>query len=695
MNLNSSLVGTVVGTLLGLSGFGVQAQSDGQQTVAATARIEQIIVSATRDPQAGLNLALPWSRIDQDALALTGAVHINQLMQRTPGTWVSRGNGQESLTALRSPVLTGAGGCGAFYMAWDSISLRAPGFCNINQLFDVNSEQAGAVEVIRGPGTAVYGANAVHGVINTLSADPRQGPRQRYAVEAGPYDYYRARGEFRGERGAHALGVYINAATDGGYLDDSGFDQQKLTLRHDYSGQTWQVTNGLEASNLNQETAGYIQGFEAYKDPELKRSNPNPEAYRDSYSLRGYSRWERDLGDRQLSITPYFRRTGMEFLQHFVPWQPVEKNGHDSLGLRAALSQTDGNLSWQSGLDLDLTKGWLSEVQDGEFSPNQPAGVHYDYEVDAISAAAFAQANWQFSPRWGLAAGLRLENNSYDYNNQTGDGSACAPTASNCRFFRPADREDNFNNGSANLGLNFAASDSQIVYFRAAHGFRPPQTAELYRLQSGQAVADLDSETISSLDLGLRGSVSSLSYDLSLFSMNKRDVIFQNADRQNVSGAKTSHEGLEFSIYWSGSNGWYAGLDGTLARHKYASSANLLGTRLDIEGNDIDTAPRQFGSARLGRESRINDNQDLKLELEWVHMGEYYLDPENAFEYEGHDLLNLRAELALSSGLSSTLRITNVLNEEYAERADVGFGSYRYFVGQPRGLFLEIAYSIP
>jgi outer membrane receptor protein involved in Fe transport len=121
----------------------------------------------------------------------------------------------------------------------------------------------------------------------------------------------------------------------------------------------------------------------------------------------------------------------------------------------------------------------------------------------------------------------------------------------------------------------------------------------------------------------------------------------------------------------------------------------LLGTRLDIEGNDIDTAPRQFGSARLGRESRINDNQDLKLELEWVHMGEYYLDPENAFEYEGHDLLNLRAELALSSGLSSTLRITNVLNEEYAERADVGFGSYRYFVGQPRGLFLEIAYSIP
>jgi outer membrane receptor protein involved in Fe transport len=688
VTLASTLVASTLVASLG--SFGAKAQNNAPES-----RIEQVIVSASRDPESGLNLALPWSRIDEEALALTGAVHINQLMQRTPGTWISRGNGQESLTALRSPVLTGAGGCGAFYMAWDGISLRAPGFCNINQLFDVNSEQAGAVEVIRGPGTAVYGANAVHGVINTLSADPRRGPSQRYAVEAGPYDYYRARGEFRTESGSHALGLYANVASDGGYLDDSGFEQQKLTLRHDYSGDIWQVTNALEASNLNQETAGFVEGFEAYKDPNIKRSNPNPEAYRDSYSFRAYSRWQRELADARLSITPYYRRTGMEFLQHFVPWQPVEKNGQDSLGLRLALSDTSGGFSWQSGLDFDLTRGWLSEVQAEEFSPNQPAGVHYDYDVDAVSAAAFAQANWQLSDRWALAAGLRLEHNAYDYDNQTGDGAACAPTASACRFFRPADREDSFTNGSANLGASYALAENQVLYLRAAQGFRPPQTAELYRLQSGQSVADLDSETISSVDLGLRGSVSSLSYDLSLFSMRKRDVIFQDADRQNVSGAKTLHEGLEFSLYWSGPSGWYAGLDGTLARHRYDSAANLLGSRLDIEGNDIDTAPREFGSARLGRVSNISDGHELKLELEWVHMGEYYLDPDNAFEYEGHDLLNLRAQMALSASLSSTLRVTNLLNEEYAERADVGFGAYRYFVGQPRGIFLEIAYTLP
>jgi iron complex outermembrane recepter protein len=41
----------------------------------------------------------------------------------------------------------------------------------------------------------------------------------------------------------------------------------------------------------------------------------------------------------------------------------------------------------------------------------------------------------------------------------------------------------------------------------------------------------------------------------------------------------------------------------------------------------------------------------------------------------------------------ASLRITNLLDEDYAERADFGFGQYRYFVGEPRGAYLEISYQ--
>ncbi|HAN27142.1 MAG TPA: TonB-dependent receptor, partial [Haliea salexigens] len=122
--------------------------------------LEQVIVSAKRISEDASRLPLSWSIVDDEALTLIGHTHPNEIMQQVPGAWISRGNGQESLTALRSPVLTGAGGCGSFFVAADGISLRAPGFCNVNQLFDANLEQAGRIEVIKGPAGASYGSNA-------------------------------------------------------------------------------------------------------------------------------------------------------------------------------------------------------------------------------------------------------------------------------------------------------------------------------------------------------------------------------------------------------------------------------------------------------------------------------------------------------------------------------------------------------
>lgn len=657
--------------------------------VAATENYEEeVLVTASRLPQNAAELPLAWARVNKQELALTGHVHITEAMQRVSGAWISRGNGQESLPSLRSPVLTGAGSCGAFFMAADGISLRAPGFCNINQLFDANTEQAGAIEVIKGPATSLYGSNALHGVINTLSAAPA--PENDLSVEAGPYDYYRGKYAYGSSGQTHGISLRANATTDGGYKDDSGYDQQKLTLRHDYSGTDWDISSVLNYSNLNQETAGFIRGYKAYEDQDLKQLNPNPEAYRDAWSLLAHSRASRAIGDtHQLVVTPYLRDNEMEFLMHFLPWQPVEENGHTSVGLQGAVHSDLGQWHWINGLDIDYTDGWLKEVQAGEFSPNQPPGVHYDYQVDATMAAAFSQAEWSLD-RLEVNAGLRYEYNRYEYNNKTGDGSACAPTATACRFYRPADRNDSFNNWSFNTGASYALGDNQLFYLRYANGFRAPQATELYRLQAGQQVADLDSEELDNLELGLRGSVADkLSYDVSLFYMTKDDVIFQDANRQNISGASTEHQGLELSLDYRFLDNWYLNGAASIARHRYDSRIDLLGSSGDIEGNDIDTAPRHFGSARLGWEF----NPESVAELEWVYMGSYYLEPDNNHKYDGHSLLNLRVSSQFSPHWRGTLRLTNLLDEDYAERADFGFGDYRYFVGQPLGAYVEIGYS--
>jgi outer membrane receptor protein involved in Fe transport len=654
-----------------------------------------ILVTASRVQEAALRLPFSWSTVDRATLSLVDPVHINEIMQRVPGAWISRGNGQESIIALRSPVLTGSGSCGAFFSAADGISLRAPGFCNVNQLFDANFEQADRIEVIRGPATALYGSNAMHGVINIISAPPSEELDNRLAVEAGPDDYYRGQYRYSDTTGRHGISISTNVTSSDGYQDSSGYEQQKAIIRHDYTGQDWDFRTVLDGANLNQDTAGFIEGFQAYQQGQLRRSNPNPDAYRDAWSLRLYSAASRALDDTNtLTITPYLRANDMEFLQHFLAWQPVEKNAHDSIGLRTTVHTDSAALRWINGIDMEYTDATLQETQEDDFSANQPAGIHYDYQVDATMAAIYSQMRTQFDSRWDFDVGLRLEYTHYDYNNQTGDGDACDASATNCRFFRPSDRQDSFTNWSLNTGASYSFADDHIGYLRLAQGFRAPEATELYRLQSGQRSADLDSEKIDNIELGLRGYWRQTTrYDIAVYYMYKDDVIFQDANRQNISGAQTQHYGTEISVDHAFNEQWSIGMDANYANHSYDNRVELLGGSGDIKGNDIDTSPRVFGSARIGWDFSALAQRSSRAELEWVYMDSYFLEPANEHEYNGHSLLNLRISSDLTRRWSVGLRLTNLLDDKYAERADYGFGEYRYFVGLPRGAFLQVSYQ--
>ena len=76
-----------------------------------------------------------------------------------------------------------------------------------------------------------------------------------------------------------------------------------------------------------------------------------------------------------------------------------------------------------------------------------------------------------------------------------------------------------------------------------------------------------------------------------------------------------------------------------------------------------------------------------------VHGGNCYINSENSSEYSGHNLLNLRTGIRLSERLDIGIRVSNLTDEDYAERDDFGFGSYRYFVGEPRTVYATVQYQ--
>lgn len=663
--------------------------------------IEELVVTSRRREEPLARHAGNLASLDSESIAAIGHQHIHELFTRVPGVWLARGSGQEHLTAIRSPVLTGAGSCGDFLFLEDGIPIRPSGFCNVNQMFELHTEQASRIEVIRGPGSALYGSNALHGIVNVVTAATGERPAAVLALEAGSNEFLRVRTVLSGGESTPLLASLVYA-DDGGFRDDSGYRQGKLQLAADWDLPTAEFTTVFSATELDQETAGFIFGENAYKDPGLNRGNLNPEAFRDASSQRLYGIWKMPAvlfdADVDIDIRPYFRHSDMRFLQHFLPGQPLEKNGHVSAGAITAFSFGAEKRQFIAGLDVEWSDLFLNETQSGPTTGSdflretRPEGKHYDFDVQSFGVAPYLQADFMLSERLTLSGGLRLEYIHYEYENKMlvgntrDDGTTCG--FGGCLYSRPASRSDAFTNIAPKFSFNYTVRADVSVFGALARGFRAPQATELYRLQSGQQVADLDSESIDSLEIGMRWSAGRWSGDATLFAMQKRESVFRDSDGFNVSGARSKHRGLEFAIDWQLTEALRLEIDASVARHTYDFDTIAARGETFISGNDVDSAPRWLGSAEL----LFEPDNNAAFALQWTSIGDYYLDAENRFSYPGHSLMNLRTRIELSQRLSVAARFNNIFDEQVADRADYAFGQYRYFPGRGRELFIELRY---
>jgi len=661
--------------------------------------IEEVVVTSQRRAQPLADHAGNITAMDRDDILAVGHQHIHELTTRVPGVWLSRGSGQEHLTAIRSPVLTGAGSCGGFLFLEDGIPIRPSGFCNVNQMFELNTEQAGRIEVIRGPGNALYGSNALHGIVNVLTPDLAESPGSNLSLEVGANEFWRLRGELAGTS-ARPLRVAFVYADDGGFRDASGYRQGKLNLKNRWSlDSETDLTAAFSATGLRQETAGFIFGQDAYKDPDLSRGNVNPEAFRNGSSQRLYAIWTRSTENLRIDVRPYMRHSDMRFLQHFLPGQPLEENGHISAGVMTAFAFGGTDRRFIAGADIEWSDIFLKETQSGPTTGSaflvetRPEGKHYDFRVSGLALAPFAQADIDISDALTLSAGVRLEQTRYSYDNRMlsgntrDDGSACG--FGGCLYSRPESRTDSFFNIAPKLGISYRPRPNTTAFANIARGFRAPQATELYRLQSGQQVADLDSETIDSLELGLRHRDQDWSVETSLFTMQKRDSVIRDAEGFNVSGGRSRHRGVEFSIDGQLLAFIKIDIDASYARHTYDFNAVTARGEEFVDGNEIDTAPRFLGSIEL----ILEPGDRWNLALQWLSIGDYYLDAENRFEYPGHDLVNLRTRFKIAPRFGITARLNNALDTAYADRADYAFGQYRYFPGRGREFFVELQFN--
>jgi len=659
--------GLIVMAVAGLAPAGLAQTEPADPVSLADMRLLPIEVwgdRKDRDPGA-------QSVLEAGLIADTAADRPAEILNQAPGVNIQMNSGQEHLIAIRSPVLTGGAGQGSFLILENGVPTRSPAFGNVNSLIEPHLEIAEAIEVIRGPGSAKYGSNAVHGLINVILPDAYAGQSLRSS--------YGSLGRWRGDASvdvAERTRLNLSLMDEKGWRDATGGQQQKFSLLTGQAFGGWDATAWLSASSLNQETAGFIEGPRAYEDRDLAETNPRPEAFRDAWSARAGLRLEGELGPGKLTLTPNLHSQGMVFSQHFLPYGGVEKNAHTGGGLMARYDLDPvARVNWRFGADADFASGYLKEIQPlPNANPAFPQGVHYNYLVETQVFALWTEADVQLTDNLRLLAGLRGETHDYAYDTR-------APVGLNGRFNVPADRSDDFSFVTPKIGLVWDR-DWYSLYANYARGGRAPQVSDLYRLQIRQVPGAVKAETLDSIEAGIRGDAlfGHLEFDIAAYWMEKENFFFRDSDGFNVVDGSTRHVGIEAAATLRVDD--RLSISGNLAWSDQTYTFNrpvVAALERITSGNTIDTAPEWLGDARFDWQAL----EALKLSLTLEHVGEYFTDPANTVTYPGHTVFGARASWNISETLEASLILRNLTDEAYADRADVAFGNERYFPGEP------------
>jgi outer membrane receptor protein involved in Fe transport len=170
---------------------------------------ETVVVSASRSEEKLINAPATMSVITSDTIANAPSQNLAELLRSIPGVNVTQVSARDINVTSRGATGTLATGQLALL---DGRSLYQDFFGFVMWDFlPVNFNEVKQIEVIRGPASAVWGANALYGVVNVITKSPREMQGTTAVAGFGGFD--------RGDA-ADAGSLWYLSATHAQAIDD-------------------------------------------------------------------------------------------------------------------------------------------------------------------------------------------------------------------------------------------------------------------------------------------------------------------------------------------------------------------------------------------------------------------------------------------------------------------------------------------
>ncbi|HEU5209422.1 MAG TPA: TonB-dependent receptor [Longimicrobiales bacterium] len=654
--------------------------------------LDELVVTTSREERRKAETPASVGVVSSEQIRAAHPTHPAELLNQVAGVWVSVTGGEGHMTSIRQPKTTSP----VYLYLENGVPTRSTGFFNHNALYEVNVAQADRIEVVKGPMTALYGSDAIGGMINVLTRSPAEAPRIAGSVEAGGQGYQRLLLTGSAGDGTGGILAEANLTRTDGWRDGTGYDRASGTLTWERALGTGSLRTVASFSMIDQQTAGAssLSAEDFRNAPEL---NYTPISFREVRAFRASSAYQLTRNSWSLDATGFVRWNDMEMLPNWsLTYDPaVTRTGHSSAGallrVRRDIAPLAGSMTF--GLDAEYSPGehreWSVQATrtDGVFTDYERGGVLYDYDVAFSAISPYVQLVSSPLSVLHLTAGLRFDRLAYDYDNPLG-------ALQEGRHRRPASTEVSYTHLSPKVGATLELTPTLNVFAAYGHGFRAPSEGQLFRQGRAASTLALAPVKADNLEAGARARVLGVSLEAAVYRLIKSDDIlsFTHPDgtTETVNAGETLHQGVELAAATTLADIVDLATSYTRATHRYEEW--LPGNGVDYSGNTMEDAPRTLASASLGVRPPFLAGGGITLE--WAHVGAFWMDPANTHRYDGHDLLHVRAQQPLLDRLSVFARVHNVTDERYAETAAYTDARGQEFApGMPRTLYFGLEWK--
>lgn len=230
-----------------------------------TEDLPETVVTAVRVLQPLTDVVADVTIIDRAVIDRSGAAGLADLLSRVPGIAIARNGGSASATSVY--VRGAENRFTAVYVDGVRIDSQATGGATWNA---IALSQVDRIEVVRGPAAAVYGSDALGGVIQIFTRKGEAGFAPVIELGAGSHGTLKLATSLSGAKGAVDYSVALSRETSDGFNsqpagnpDQDGYRSTAASARLG-----WQVNQAhrLEATLLGSDLDAQFDGFTPGRD---------------------------------------------------------------------------------------------------------------------------------------------------------------------------------------------------------------------------------------------------------------------------------------------------------------------------------------------------------------------------------------------------------------------------------------------